>query len=204
MRSDVQFSQVYSARLTGNQFLYNEFKVMCGLFAQGLSKKEATDKIMNENLFEYRSMKAIVKHIGAVWERVSYLDDYLLDIVLHKSNELGKLVNFYAILKYDLLFLEFMEEVILEKKYTHQMELSKTEISNFFSVKSEQSDTIANFKEATLKRLRAAYIEILQGANYIIKKDNTIEINIPTAIYQISGHLEEIGEKRFAKAMLGA
>lgn len=204
MRSDVQFSEVYSARLTGNQFLYNEFKVMCGLFAQGLSKKEATDRIINENLFEYRSMKAIGKHIGAVWERVNYLDDYLLDVVLHQPNELGKLVNFYAILKYDLLFLEFMEEVILEKKYTHQMELTKSEIANFFSIKSEQSEIVANFKEATLKRLRAAYLELLQGANYIIKKDSAIEINVPTAVYQISGHLEDIGEKRFAKAMLGA
>jgi hypothetical protein len=204
MKNSVKFSQVYSARLTGNQFLYNEFKVMCGLIAKGLSKKEATDRIINENLFEYRSLKAIGKHIGAVWERANYLDEYLLEVVLNKTNELGKLVNFYAILKYDLLFLEFMEEVILEKNYTHQLEITRADVSNFFALKAEQSEIVAGFKEATIKRLRAAYFELLQGANYIIKKDSTIELNIPTAIYQISSHLEDIGEKRFAKAMLGA
>jgi len=202
--SDVLFSQVYSARLTGNQFLYNEFKVTCGLVSQGITREEATNRIINENLFEYRSLKAVGKHIGAVWERVGYLDDYLRDIVLNQTNEVGRLVNFYSILKYDLLFLEFMEEVVSEKLYTHQKEITKADISNFFSMKSEQSSIVAGFKEATIKRLRAAYIEILQGASYIIKKGSAIELNVPTAIFQISGHLEDIGEKRNAKAMLGA
>lgn len=194
---------IYSARLTGNQFLYNEFKVVCSLIKHGLNKKEASEKIISENLFEYRSLKSIGKHITAVWERAGYLDEYLLNIVLTQPNEVGRVVNFYAVLKYDLLFLEFMEEIISEKFYTHQLELSRADISNFFAVKGEQSEIVAGFKEATLKRLRLSYIEILQGAGYIIKSDDKMELGIPMAVYQISNHLEDIGEKRFAKAMLG-
>ena len=201
-RSDVQ-SEIYSARLTGNQFLYNEFKVVCNLLSLGLNKKEAEERIKNENLFEYRSLKSIGKHITAVWERANYLDETLLKMVLEQPNEIGRIINLYAILKYDLLFLEFMEEVISEKFYTHQLELTRPDISNFFSVKSEQSEIVSGFKEATLKRLRLAYIEILTGAGYIIKNDK-MELNIPSAVYQITGHLEEIGEKRYAKAILGA
>lgn len=62
---------IYSSRLTGNQFLYNEFKIVCSLIRDNLSRKDATEKIINENLFEYRSLKAIGKHIGAVWERAN-------------------------------------------------------------------------------------------------------------------------------------
>lgn len=194
---------IYSARLTGNQFLYNEFKVVCNLIKLGLNKKEACEKIINENLFEYRSLKSIGKHITAVWERASYLNEYLLDIVLNQPNEIGRIVNFYAVLKYDLLFLEFMEEIIAEKFYTHQMELSKSDISNFFAVKAEQSETVAEFKETTLKRLRLTYIEILRGAGFIADNSGKVELSVPMAVYQISNHLEDIGEKRFAKAMLG-
>lgn len=193
----------YSARLTGNQFLYNEFKVVCNLLSLGLNKKEAEEKITNENLFEYRSLKSIGKHITAVWERANYLDKTLLNMVLELPNEIGRIINLYAILKYDLLFLEFMEEVISEKFYTHQLKLTRADISNFFSIKSEQSEIVSSFKEATLKRLRLAYIEILRGAGYIIKNDK-MELNIPSAAYQITDHLESIGEKRYSKAILGA
>lgn len=126
-----------------------------------------------------------------------------MNIVLSQPNEVGRIINFYAVLKYDLLFLEFMEEVISEKIYTHQMELTKADISNFFAVKAEQSEVVAGFKESTLKRLRLSYIELLQGAGYIAKNDDKMELSIPMAVYQISNHLEDIGEKRFAKAMLG-
>lgn len=195
---------IYSSRLTGNQFLYNEFKVVCSLIRDNLSRKDATEKIINENLFEYRSLKAIGKHIGAVWERANYLDEVLIDIVLNQPNEIGRLVNFYAILKYDLLFLEFMEDVISEKFYTHQLELTRADISNYFSIKAEQSDIVAEFKEATIKRLRLAYFELLQGAGYVIDNGKKMELNIPTGVYRVCQYLEEIGENRFAKAMLGA
>ena len=191
---------IYSARLTGNQFLYNEFKVVCSLIKHGLNKKEASEKIVNENLFEYRSLKSVGKHISAVWERAGYLDEHLLNLVLTQPNEVGRIVNFFAVLKYDLLFLEFMEEVISEKFYTHQLELSK---SNFFAVKAEQSEIVLGFKETTLKRLRLSYIELLQGAGYITDNSDKMGLNVPISVYQISNHLEDIAEKRFAKAMLG-
>lgn len=204
MSSGGQFANKYSARLTGNQFLYNEFKVVCDLISQGLNKKEASLQIKNENLFEYRSVKSISKRITAVWERAGYLNESLLDKVLHQPNEIGRLVNFYAILKYDLLFLEFVEEVLSEKFYTHQLELTRADISNFFTIKSEQSEDVAGFKEETLMRLRLAYIEILQGAGYLVKNNSKMELTKPTAIYQVSDWLEDIGEKRYAKAILGA
>ena len=176
---------------------------MIKLFLQGFSKEEIFQKIEDENLFEYRSLKALGKHLGAVWERINYLDKYLMKIVASEPNEIGRLINFYSILKYDLLFLEFMEEVVLEKVYAHQMELSRSDISNFFGIKAEQSEIIANFKETTLKRLRAAYFELLIGAGYAIKNENNFSLTTPIAVYQICTYLEEIGEKRFAKAMLG-
>ena len=203
LRKETSQNLIYSARLTGNQFLYNEFKVMVKLFLQGFSKEEIFRKIEDENLFEYRSLKALGKHLGAVWERINYLDEYLMKIVVSEPNEIGRLINFYSILKYDLLFLEFMEEVVLEKVYAHQMQLSHADISNFFGIKAEQSEIIANFKETTLKRLRAAYFELLMGAGYVVKDGSEFSLTTPIAVYQICNYLEEIGEKRYAKAMLG-
>lgn len=191
--------QTYSARMTGNQFLYQEFKVICGLILQGFSKKELAQKIVDENLFNYRSMKAINKHIGAVFERVNYLDDNLKNKVINQSNEIGRLINFYSILKYDLLFFEFMSEVIADKLRTKQYILNKSDISHFFSIKAQQSDIVANFKDSTLKRLRLAYIECLIGAGYINQNSTIMDISVPFAIYQIRNDIDE----PYIKAMAG-
>ncbi len=194
---------VYSSKLTGNQFLYNEFKVVVELIQDGFNKSEIYKKVVDENLFEYRSTKSITKRLGAVLERVKALDDYLLDCVIKKTNEVGRLVNLYAIMKYDLLFFEFMEEVILDRKLSYQEELSKTDITRFFEIKSEQSELVAGFKETTLKRLRLSYIEILLGSGCVIKTEKSMKLAPPMAISSIRGHLEKIGDSRYLKAMLG-
>ena len=54
-----------------------------------------------------------------------------------------------------------------------------------------------------MQRLRLAYIQILEGAGYMIKKNDKMELTIPIAAYQISNYLENIGEKRFARAVVG-
>ena len=200
----VSMNTTYSARMTGNQFLYPEFKVMCELVQKGLSKKEAPDLIIDENLFGYRSFKAIGKHIGAVLERANYLDDYLRNMVLTEPNEIGRLINFYAILKYDLLFFEFMREVIGEKAYKHQLELSKSDIAIFFEEKAEQSDIVAEFKPSTINRLKLAYCEILQGGGYITEIDKVMKLSVPSfQIYKFAQHLEEIKQKDYLRVMLG-
>lgn len=200
----VSMNTIYSARMTGNQFLYPEFKVMCELLQKGLSKKEATDLIIEQNLFGYRSFKAIGKHISAVWERANYLDDYLRNVVLTEPNEIGRLVNFYSILKYDLLFFEFIRDVIGEKVYKHQLEINKSDIAVYFEEKAEQSEIVAGFKQSTINRLKLAYCEILQGGGYISEIDKTMKLSVPSIqIYRFSEHLEEIGEKDYLRVMLG-
>ena len=98
-----------------------------------------------------------------------------------------------------------MLEVVQEKFSTSQNELTNADISNFFSVKAEQSDIVKDFKEATIKRLRLAYVEILLGAGYITKTENKDKylLTTPLAVYQISEHLRDNNEKQFVKAMLG-
>lgn len=193
----------YSARMTGNQFLYNEFKQVVRLICSGLSQKEIQNKVTEENLFEYKTTKAVPKRVGATYERASYLDEDLKGMVLSEPNEVGRVINLYSIMKYDVLFTEFMEEVINEKIYTNQLVLEKSDITNFLSIKAEQSEIVASFKESSLKRLRLAYIEVLEGAGYLNKVDKVMKLNIPTAAYRISNYLESIGEKRFAKALIG-
>ena len=190
---------IYSARMTGNQFLYHEFKVMCDLVLQGFNKKEATQKIIDENLFDYRSMKAINKHIGAVWERVQYIDDNLKQKVLNLPNEIGRLINFYSILKYDLLFYEFIQEVTSDKIKSKQYVLNKSDISYFFNEKAQQSSIVAGFKESTIKRLQLAYIECLLGAGYVNENNSSMSLAVPFGIYQIQNDIED----KYIKVMLG-
>lgn len=192
----------YSAKITGNSFLYAEFKEVAKLFNSGLSENEIRLKAIEENIFDYKTIKSIPKRLGAIFERLNLMDKKLLNLLVNAPNEVGRLINLYAIMKSDLLFLEFMEEIIHEKYKTHQRQLVNSDIIKFLDSKIEQSETVAKFTDSTLNKLRQVYIQILLGAGYI-KDKKTMELSPPIFYSELANHVEVIGDKRYLRAMLG-
>ena len=198
----LMLSEKYSAKLTGNPFLYTEIKEAAKLIQSGLSEKEIRIKAVEENIFNYKTIKSVPKRLHAIFERLNSIDDKLSEMLAKSPNEVGRLINLYGIMKTDTLFLEFMEEVVLECYKNHQVKLINSDILRFFDNKSEQDQIVKNFSESTLKKLKQVYINILIGAGYI-KDKKTLEISVPVFYFELTNHLEVIGDKRYLRAMLG-
>ena len=198
----ITMTNKYSAKLTGNPFLYTEIKEAAKLLQLGLSEKEIRIKALEENIFNYKTTKSVPKRLGAIFERLNLIDKKLLTLLVKAPNEVGRLINLYGIIKSDLLFFEFMEEVVSDKYKTHQLKLDNADINRFLDSKIEQSEIVATFTESTLNKLRQVYIQILIGAGYI-KDKKAMEIAAPVFYSELTNHLEVIGDKRYLRAMLG-
>lgn len=59
-----------------------------------------------------------------------------------------------AIMKTNRLFLEFIEEVYLEKVQLGEQELESKDLRIFFNNKIEQSPKVAGWQESTVKKSR--------------------------------------------------
>ena len=192
----------YFANLTGEPYLYFELKQVAKLTLAGLSPVEIRAKIKDENLFQSATNKSIDKLLSATLKRVAVLDEMMLNILVHGSLHTGKLVALIAIMKTNRLFLEFIEEVYLEKVRIGEQELEPKDFRIFFNNKVEQSPKVAGWQEYTLKKLSQVYSKILFEAG-LINSTHKKMLTPPTMDEELLVHLRKIGDNRLIIAMTG-
>src|SRR5699024_7645875 len=106
--------KVYSTSLTVAGFRFYEFKLIVSLIEKRLTDEKIRKKVFEENLYQQKA-SSTTRSFPYILKRARALDDQLRNYVLEESNQLAKQINFYAIMKTDLLFYEFMDEVIKNK-----------------------------------------------------------------------------------------
>src|SRR5699024_10635820 len=147
--------------MTGSGFMMYEFKQVAALKLKGLSDQEVRTKVLDDNLFQYNKLSSLKRAFPYLLKRVNTLDDHLKRMIVEEPTDVGKVINFYATMKADQLFYEFIEEVVRETLEKESGVLEKKDVNVFFVNKAEQSDFIKNLSESTLARLKSAYLKML-------------------------------------------
>jgi len=151
----------YSANLTGAWFLFYEIKQVIKLLNKEMTDKEIRMKVMEENLFQYKSKSSIIRVFPSVIRRAKSLNIELRNLIITESIENGKLINLLSIMNDDLLFETFMNEIIKVKYREKDILLTKKDINLYFMQKAEQNEKVASYTNATLNKLRQVYLKIL-------------------------------------------
>lgn len=190
----------YSSALTGARFMMYEFLQVVKLKDQGLTDEEVKAKVIDENIFQVDKIATIKRALPYILKRVNVLDQQLRNFVLHESIDFGKVINFYAIIKTDELFYEFINEVIKEKFRHNDYHFEVRELNTFFVEKAEQDVYLASWAESTVKRLKSSYLKILIEMG-ILKSRHSGELNRLIIDDQIKSHLVAIGDKQYVEVM---
>lgn len=192
----------YTARMTGEPYLYFETKVVAKLMYDKVEKEKMLDMIKEENLFQYKTKKSVNKIFNAVYKRLCVLDEYLLNIVANYNSQESKIIVLYGLMKTNRLFFEFMNEVFREKINERSYKLNKSDIMAFFDSKREQSEKVAKWHDYTLNKLSQVFTKTLLEAGLI---NNKVEkrIVIPSIDKGLIDHFIEIGDAAYIKAMMG-
>ncbi|WP_400244952.1 DUF1819 family protein [Niallia sp. JL1B1071] len=190
----------YSSSLNGASFLLFELKQVLKLKQLGLTNQEIRQKVKEDNLFQFNNQGRINRALPSVMKRAEAIDETLASLILEDSIETGKPLNLYAIMKTDLLFFEFMDEVIGEKLHTNDYLIEKKDINLFFISKAEQSEKVASWSDSNIERLKGAYMLVLFESG-ILRTRKGKELNRLVIDERIKNHLRYIGDARFIRAM---
>lgn len=190
----------YSASLTSDAFLYYELKQVLKLKIDGFSDKEIRDKVMNENIFQYKSKESSKRLISSIFTRIKALDDILIKMLLEEPMDTGKIINLYTIMKTSRLFYDFMNEVVREKLEFNYDVLEKKDINIFFTGKAEQDEIVAGWSETTKRKLKQVILKILSEANIL---DDTKSCKLSRLIIpiELKDYIIDLGDKEYIKAM---
>lgn len=190
----------YSSSLNGASYLLFELKQVVKLQQNGLSPIEIRSKVKDENLFQFENKGRIARTLPSVMKRAKVIDSVLASFMTEGSIEMGKVINLYAIMKTDLLFYEFMDEVISEKFQNNDYLIEKKDMNLFFTTKSEQSNKVANWSEINTEKLKRAFMQVLFECG-LLKHRQGKELNRLFIDEQIINHLTLIGDARYVRAM---
>ncbi|WP_249727155.1 DUF1819 family protein [Bacillus paralicheniformis] len=190
----------YSSSLNGASFLLFELKQVLKLKQLGLAKDEIRKRVKEENLFQFNNQGRIHRALPSVMKRAEAIGENLAALMLEGSIEMEKTLNLYAIMKTDLLFFEFMDEVIAEKLHNNDYLIEKKDINLFFTSKAEQSEKVAAWSDMNVEKLKRAYMQVLYESGMLRTRKGK-ELNRLIIDMQIRNHLTQIGEARYIHAM---
>ncbi len=190
----------YSSSLNGASTLLFELKQVVKLQQLGLSTKEIRSKVVDENIFQFENKGRITRTLPSVMRRAQAIDPTLAALMTEGSVEMSKVINLYAIMKTDLLFYEFMDEVISDKLHNNDYMIEKKDINIFFTAKAEQSNKVASWSEINTEKLKRAFMQVLFESG-MLKNRQSKELNRLIIDEQIKNHLYHIGDAKYVRAM---
>ena len=133
--------------------------------------------------------------------RLRTLDEFTTELLCNCNIETAKQITIYSILKSDLLFFDFVNELYKEKIILKDYKITDADIAIFINRKQEQIEKIALWRESTIRRLKNNYISYLSEAGFIKKQKNYLEIIKPVIDKTFAEHLKEIGEEIYLEIM---
>ena len=158
----------YNGGLTREKFLFYEIRTVASLILQGLDRDEITERIIRENLFQFPTERMITNIANVCYKRIDALDsETLAELLANAPADVAKQINLYAIMKQNRIVWDFMTTVIGEKYRTQEFDFSRKDLNLFFFRLQEQNDTVAEWTDGTIGKIKQVLTRMLVECEYL-------------------------------------
>lgn len=155
----------YKATLTGEPFLFKETVIVVSLLLDGyILDKTLLQKLIDENLFQYKTVKSVPKHFRAIKKRISIINIQLRDLIAKAEKDTSKLIVAYTIYQTQRIFKDIIDELIFDKYEQKDLTINQKDLKLFFLYKSQSVKDIEKWTESTKKKLNQVIRNILNSA----------------------------------------
>lgn len=194
----------YSAKLTGEPFLYNETKIIGEYLLSGENAQELKRKNIEENLIKHKKLGSIKRANAPIFRRLEIMNNEILENFVYSDVETSKYLLVYAIMKTDKLVRDFIVEVYKEKIILRNEYIEKYDIDRWYEIKKESSILLKSKSEITNNKLKQVIMKILQDSGLVAKETNKkFRIIKPILNDKFINLLEDNGDIEYAKAIGG-
>lgn len=125
--------------------------------------------VYQENVYQQKSLDRVVSEFGCIKRRICAIPDELADYMLDADLNTAKQIALIASMSTDRMLFELVYEVYRQKLQMDEKEFKESDVNMFFDRKKEQSDIVAKWTEATVKKLKQTYTKFLIEAGFLKK-----------------------------------
>lgn len=193
----------YSAKLTGEPFMYNETKIIATYMLEGFSIHELKEKNIKENIIKHKTVGSIKRVNSPIFRRLEVLNTEMLNDFVYSDIENSKYILLYSIMKTDKLVRDFIIEVYKEKLFMRKAYIERFEIDTWYDEKCILSKNLRERSESTSAKLKQVIMKILQDSGLVVKEKERFKIIRPLLKEKYIHQLDLLGDMEYAKAIGG-
>lgn len=193
----------YSAKLTGEPFLYNETKIIGEYLLNGEEEQELKKRNVEENLIKLKKIGSVKRTNAPIFRRLNVMDKEMLKEFIYSDITTSKCILLYTIMKTDRLVRDFVIEVYKDKLYMRKDYIEKFDIDNWYEEKCILSSALKEKSEATSAKLKQVIMKIMQDSGLVIKEKERFKIVRPLLKEKFIYMLDKNSDMEYAKAIGG-
>lgn len=189
-------------RTTLNKFglCFQEMKRLNQLVRNEASSEQIKTMIFEENILQQKSFDMQKRIWKEMQIRLIRMDESLSLLIANESTQSAKALVLYNILQVDLLFLDFMRAIYLDKVVTFHQEITKSETARFIEIQIQKDEKAKKWSATTVQKLGATYLRILVEAGMLNQK---FQIQRVILSPETEKYLREQGFQPAAEVILG-
>ena len=189
-------------RTTLNKFglCFQEMKRLNQLVRNEASSEQIKTMIFEENILQQKSFDMQKRIWKEMQIRLTRMDESLSLLIANESTQSAKALVLYNILQVDLLFLDFMRAIYLDKVVTFHQEITKSETARFIEIQIQKDEKAKKWSATTVQKLGATYLRILVEAGILNQK---FQIQRVILSPETEKYLREQGFRPAAEVILG-
>lgn len=131
--------------------------------------EEVRNIVVDNNVYQQNSQGRLISEFGCIKKRIMTMPEDLKQYMISTDINSAKIVALVAAMAADRLLFEFVYEIYREEVRLGGEELKESDINIFFKNKIDQSDVIAGWTDATIKKLKQTYTKFLIEAGLVSK-----------------------------------
>ena len=156
----------YSAACVKFLLWYIETKETAKLLKKH-SFKEIRQMVTDENLYQQKSVDRALGEFGCIKKRIEALPEELLEKLIMADVQTSKIITYISCMLTDKLLFEYMHEVYRNKIYMGETNISEADFNIFIQNKRDQSEKVAGFSDATIKKIRQVFTKYMLEAGLL-------------------------------------
>ncbi len=189
--------------ITSESFYFQEMRdVSRFLIDKDKPIEEYKEEIKELDLLNTKSNSNFQKKFLSMKRRIPTLSKNLLLFLINEDSSIAKFINLYSVAVSERLIFEFFSDVIKSKVDSYDRYLSDLDFEKFMQLKSEQSQTVDSWSEASKKKVSARIKRFLIEGGYLYKDGEVFRIAKPIIPIEIIDEIKINGNKKLIKAML--
>lgn len=139
------------------------------------SPDDVREMVLTDNVYQQKDRSRIVNEYGCIMRRLQAIPESLRSMLLNTDVTTAKLIVLISAMASDRLLFELMHEVYRAKIHLGEDEWKDSDLNIFFSNKADQSELVAGWTEATIKKLKQVYTRCLLEAGVLVKESTKIK-----------------------------